>query len=206
MKIYLLSPDDLDKEEFNFLLEDATQDRTVEPEGRDSTDKLLMEDNKDFLSVGIITEQDILKNRNKGNLSGKPSLISDATYLEQFYAIHGVSDFQGYLNYLAKRYEPTYFLNEAYIPPIKFWPLFDLQKEGYNPDFSTGTPTPPEPKHFVKPIPINDTVLTPTKIDPAVLKILHPTFQATATTINKDFVSCFPKRFLIKMEMSYLIH
>ena len=40
-------------------------------------DKLLMEDNKDFLSVGIITEQDILKNRNKGNLSGKPSLISD---------------------------------------------------------------------------------------------------------------------------------
>ena len=48
-------------------------------------DKLLMEDNKDFLSVGIITEQDILKNRNKGNLSGKPSLISDALYLEQFY-------------------------------------------------------------------------------------------------------------------------
>ena len=189
-----LALDATDKEEFNFLLEDATQDRTVGAEGREATDKLLMEDNKDFLSVGIITEQDILKNRNKGNLSGKPSLISDATYLEQFYAIHGVSDFQGYLNYLAKRYEPTYFLNEAYIPPIKFWPLFDLQKEGYNPDFSTGTPTPPEPKHFVKPIPINDTVLTPTKIDPAVLKILHPSLQATATTINKDFVSCFPKK------------
>ena len=103
--------------------------------------------------------------------------------------------FKVILNYLSrKRYEPTYFLNEAYMPPIKFWPLFDLQKEGYNPDFSTGTPTPPEPKHFVKPIPLNDTVLTPTKIDPVYLKFYILAFKMLVTTINKDFVSCFPKK------------
>ena len=187
-----------DKEEFNFLLEDASQDRTVGADGLEATDKIIMEDNVDF-TTNFITEQDLLLTRTQNQKSGLggitgPSLVTDAIYLEQFYAIHGVSDIQGYINYLAQRYEPTYILNESYIPPTKFWPLFDLTQAGYNAKSVGGQITPAEPKHFIKPIEINDTVNQPNKIDPAVQRILNPNLQNALPFNNTKIVSCFPKK------------
>ena len=55
------------------------------------------------------------------------------------------SDLQKYLNYQNKRYEPTFFLNEEYIPPREDFPqTVDLWYKRTNS---------PVPKDFIFPIP-----------------------------------------------------
>ena len=139
-----------DKQEFNFILEDGSQDRTVGSDPTKATDKLLMEDGIDSINLDI-TEDDILK-----DFTGT-SVLSRDTYLSLFYSIQGpgVTDLDSYKNFLAQQYEPTFFMNEEYIAPIEFWPIFTTGKSTtYIPQGSQPSSkiTPPEPKHFITPI------------------------------------------------------
>ena len=164
-----LSYDATDKNEVNFILEDANQDRIVGSDTTRATDKLIMEDGIDSISL-YLTEVELLN----GILKQKQ--LTDAQNLSNFYAASGVSDLQSYINLKAQNYEPTYFMNEEYIPPIGFWGghISQLLQNGYSP-IQSGIKVPPEPKHFITPLPNEITIPGVTvngKVHPSVKKVL----------------------------------
>ncbi len=90
-----------------------------------------------------LTDALVIKNR---GVRAPDDQITDAQYLKLFYSLNTLgtaTDLQGYLNFQNKRYEPTFFLNEDYIPPREAFPLFD---------FSNKIRITPEPKDFITPI------------------------------------------------------
>ena len=149
----------VDKEEYGFILEDASQDRVVGGDSTRATDKLIMEDGRDSVSADDITEKQILKSK------PRDSLLTDAEYLVIYYSGQsgGIANtFQEWKNNVAQRYEPTYFMSESYIPPIKFWgtcqPVHAIRFDRKN----KGRSVTPTAKEFIEPI--LKTVNSPTII------------------------------------------
>ena len=178
-----------DKQEFNFILENGTQDRTVGSDPTKATDKLLMEDGLDSISLDI-TEDDIVKDKAGADLE---TLGRDG-YLKLFYAVHGVTDLDGYKNFLAQQYEPTFFMNEEYIPPVKFWSIFDTSS-GVVPYTAQGsqpssTITPPEPKHFTTPI--SGEYKEVSNVDGFLSPDIAYTFGPSIETIVNNTVNLLP--------------
>ena len=113
--------DATDKQEFSFILENGSQDRTIIADETRATDKLLMEDTFVFTADSTaITEKDLI-NRRYAFPDFFTGHLTDQEYLNLWYDHHGVSDIEGYRNLLAQQYEPTFFMNEDYQPPVKFW-------------------------------------------------------------------------------------
>ena len=157
--------DATDKQEFAFILEDGSQDRTIIADSTRATDKLLMEDGKDSITTTPITEADILNRRSQLQMSWILDSFTDAEFLTLWYHHHGVSNLEEYQNLLAQQYEPTFFMNENYAPPVKFW------NQIINPTYSNtiGT-TSPSAKDFTNPLSVStkvsSTALSPVMCQP----------------------------------------
>ena len=81
-----------------------------------------MEDGREYVDdiVKEDFESQILKSRN----SLQRIFASDAEYLKLYYLSqtqNTVDTFEGYKNYVNQSYEPTYFMDESYMPPRSFW-------------------------------------------------------------------------------------
>ena len=96
-----------------------------------------------------LTEEDILKMRGPRAIDDP---VTDAQWLEVFFSLSTLGQettLEGYLRFQNNKYEPTFFMNEEYKPPISFQSLFDYSTS----QNIKGNKTQSEPKDYIKPIP-----------------------------------------------------
>jgi len=138
----------LDKEEYGLILENGSQDRTIaEGEGDKATDQLIMEDGRDYIDA---TEK---VNFEKSILTNRPQGPTDAQFLSLWYrsqSLNATDTYEGYQNFINQNYEPTYFMDESYMPPIDFWDWCGTGGEWHN--FEKGIRTTPPAKDMIRPV------------------------------------------------------
>jgi hypothetical protein len=180
-----------DKEEYGLILENASQDRVVSAGNEEATDQLIMEDGREYV-VGVVKE-DFERSLLLPSAGFSPS-TSDAEYLSLYYrmqTLNAASTFEGYQNYINQTYEPTYFMNESYEPPVSFRPFICVM-----PSFDgKGTIPTPSAKDFTipvrkPPIPLNTLarqILSSVKFDYFLESTLPPNpFFFPKKTSNED--------------------